>query len=58
MNYWMFAMISIGCIFIVFVGVSIYILWYIFTLILIFVTVISIITATFILQKAQDNFQL
>ena len=28
MNYWMFAMISIGCIFIVFVGVSIYILWY------------------------------
>ena len=27
MNYWMFAMISIGCIFIVFVGVSIYILW-------------------------------
>jgi len=26
MNYWMFAMISIGCIFIVFVGVSIYIL--------------------------------
>ena len=28
MNYWMFAMVSIGCIFIVFVGVSIYILWY------------------------------
>ena len=54
MNYWMFAMISIGCIFIVFVGVSIYILWYIYTLILIFVTV----TVTFILQKAQDNFQL
>lgn len=26
MNYWMFAMISIGCIFIVFVGISIYIL--------------------------------
>ena len=27
MNYWMFALIGIGCIFIVFVGVSIYILW-------------------------------
>merc|ERR1712013_744736 len=26
LNYWMFAMISIGCIFIVFVGISIYIL--------------------------------
>ena len=28
LNYWMFAMITIACIFIVFVGVSIYILWY------------------------------
>ena len=27
LNYWMFAMITIACIFIVFVGVSIYILW-------------------------------
>ena len=27
LNYWMFAMISIGCIFIAFVGISIYILW-------------------------------
>ena len=29
LNYWMFAMISIGCIFIVFVGISIYILWWV-----------------------------